>query len=1486
MSAPKVTDAPAPVGHRIHTTGWLIGMCLALFVCATYLALGQSPRSDPLKPATLKNRIWLPYEENAFMRLPAISGNLNDIFVTPEKGHIWGVGSGGLIIVSRDNGQSWERRTSPVSVQKRVPSAPNPTAPSSMKLSGPVRNWVELGIRSAHAASQEQFKGDTSNQYKDIRQQAPAVKVPEKKLDPRQQKVVPEEIPIPLVELPPDFSSVFFVDETFGWIAGSGGLILSTGDGGKSWRVQPSGTARDFSAIHFIDRNRGWACGSYGTILSTEDGGANWKPQRSTTSGSLSSIFFTDRERGWACGNDGLILSTIDSGANWQAQRSTTTSNLAAIHFTDPTNGWACGAEGTILSTTDGGATWRARNSGTSIGLKAVHFADRNLGWICGTGGTILITHDGGMSWRSHTGGTYSDLGALHFKGSDRGWACGAGGAILSTTDGGSSWQASARGNGLILHAIYFADSDHGWASGTFGTILSTSDGGASWQVRSSGTWDSLFSIRFSDLQSGWAWGHEGTVLSTMDGGPSWQAQSDGISRRIVSIHFSNQREGWACGASGTILSTRDGGVSWQAQVSRTTVDLFSIHFPDREHGWACGSDGAILSTRDGGASWQTQSSGIAADLSSIHFVDRDHGWVCGSGGTILSTRDGGASWQVQVSGIVADLSSIHFIDRVRGWICGSGGTILSTVDGGVNWRIQDGGTSAGLYRILFKNSDRGWACGTGGTILSTTDGGQTWRLPSYRRLPAPWYWSLCLALILVSLFVVQRRGQPEPAGETVADLLASDRPLVAGDPDPLNLNNISSGLARFIANRNTDPPLTIAVTGEWGTGKSSLMNLLYHDLKQRHFQPVWFNAWHHQKGEQLLASLYAHIRNQAVPPLWHPSGVLFRLRLLFRRGRRNRLAFGALAFLLFAAYPFLQDVVLAIVGGTGALVKALVAEDSARVRQLFSIGEWVSVIPDNWIGALLASPAVAAVLKGIRAFGLSPQRLIAFDSSESGKKSGLDPGARSRFAQEFQDVAASLDLGAMVIFIDDLDRCSKENVVEILETINFLAVSGRCFIILGMARQWVETCVALQFKELAEETGNEQGGRGDGFVHRRQFARQYLEKLINIEVPVPLPPPDATRALLTPPVKAQGSPMARFLSILGKGSKKYAPVICLAVLALLAVGLQDLFPPKTPSDNPPAQEELLALPTHTQQGELVLEEGRIRIPLNEKTGMPGGPDGRPLELVLKGTPRVLEEGLSIGKIGKNDRTAELVLRYRPQDVPETTPTPTRGEQPSGQSPKERKIDAADFRPGAEDNSQTGQWMSLLAGIGLLAIATLYMVQRPQRFTADSKNFRDALAIWHPWIVLVRRTPRTIKRFLNRLRYVAMRLKFEPERFSLWDRMKSKVLGKRPSQREPVSVEGVPEPVLVALGAIYHVQPAWLKDADILRDIFSSDREKLIRRLKTTFPELMDQPAEVHGTIDALSAAIGEFQNAFGQEVEIMIQHRDSFLSVLAETGM
>jgi hypothetical protein len=159
-----------------------------------------------------------------------------------------------------------------------------------------------------------------------------------------------------------------------------------------------------------------------------------------------------------------------------------------------------------------------------------------------------------------------------------------------------------------------------------------------------------------------------------------------------------------------------------------------------------------------------------------------------------------------------------------------------------------------------------------------------------YRRYPSPWLWVATLALLTVPVVVFRRRSSPSAAIQAqpcVADAAISDSPIGWRDPDAIGLKEIARGLSRFIRNQRTQPPLTIGVTGEWGSGKSSLMNLLKEDLQRYGFRPVWFNAWHHQSGENLLASLLANIHAQAIPAWLTLAGIDFRLSLLSVRLRR-----------------------------------------------------------------------------------------------------------------------------------------------------------------------------------------------------------------------------------------------------------------------------------------------------------------------------------------------------------------------------------------------------------------------------------------------------------------------------------------------------------------------------------------------------------------------------------------------------------------------
>jgi len=107
------------------------------------------------------------------------------------------------------------------------------------------------------------------------------------------------------------------------------------------------------------------------------------------------------------------------------------------------------------------------------------------------------------------------------------------------------------------------------------------------------------------------------------------------------------------------------------------------------------------------------------------------------------------------------------------------------------------------------------------------------------------------------------RRARCGVTNGSVADLLVTDRPLQAGNPDYMDFGRRASQLSRFLRHERTEMPVTLAISAEWGRGKSSSMNLLAEDLAANGFRPVWFNAWHHQKEGHLLASLLRTIQKQ-----------------------------------------------------------------------------------------------------------------------------------------------------------------------------------------------------------------------------------------------------------------------------------------------------------------------------------------------------------------------------------------------------------------------------------------------------------------------------------------------------------------------------------------------------------------------------------------------------------------------------------------------
>ena len=69
------------------------------------------------------------------------------------------------------------------------------------------------------------------------------------------------------------------------------------------------------------------------------------------------------------------------------------------------------------------------------------------------------------------------------------------------------------------------------------------------------------------------------------------------------------------------------------------------------------------------------------------------------------------------------------------------------------------------------------------------------------------------------------------------------DEPVKRGGADELQINLHSKSLIRFV--KGTETPITIGIQGEWGSGKTSLINTIYHafDSDQK-VKQIWINSW------------------------------------------------------------------------------------------------------------------------------------------------------------------------------------------------------------------------------------------------------------------------------------------------------------------------------------------------------------------------------------------------------------------------------------------------------------------------------------------------------------------------------------------------------------------------------------------------------------------------------------------------------------------
>jgi len=303
--------------------------------------------------------------------------------------------------------------------------------------------------------------------------------------------------------------TISFPTQDNGWVAGKGGIIWHSNNGGSTWTPQSTPTQETLNKIFFFNTQEGLAVGSTGVIVYTEDGGRTWGPRPSNTNSNLNDVFFLNDTQGWIVGDGSVVLTTSNGGQSWASQSiGSASTNLFSIYFVDSNHGWIVGASGEIWVTTNGGSLWGPQYSNTGQDLRSVYFIDQNKGFAAGGEG---FTAGGVPSLDRRVVGT-----VLAHR------------LLLRTDDGGANWNPVINREGDPFHRVVFVDADHGWLvaggeyyvseqvpvgnqTGPTGAIYFTADGGSNWNPQYQGLVEPVYDIWFLDTNKGFAVGADTT---------------------------------------------------------------------------------------------------------------------------------------------------------------------------------------------------------------------------------------------------------------------------------------------------------------------------------------------------------------------------------------------------------------------------------------------------------------------------------------------------------------------------------------------------------------------------------------------------------------------------------------------------------------------------------------------------------------------------------------------------------------------------------------------------------------------------------------------------------------------------------------------------------------------------------------------------------------------------------------------------------------
>jgi predicted KAP-like P-loop ATPase len=283
---------------------------------------------------------------------------------------------------------------------------------------------------------------------------------------------------------------------------------------------------------------------------------------------------------------------------------------------------------------------------------------------------------------------------------------------------------------------------------------------------------------------------------------------------------------------------------------------------------------------------------------------------------------------------------------------------------------------------------------------------------------------------------------------------------------DLLNNEAIARTIIELLRSR-PNHPVTIGVHGDWGAGKSSVLEMIEAGLDDNEdVLCLKFNGWRFQGFEDAKIALIEGIVTALIekrPALTKAAGAV---KDVFQRIDWLKLAkrSGGLAMTAFTGLPT-ADQIQSLVGSLESMA-GNPAKFATKENLLTTIAE------------------VKGVLKPREAKNI-PEEVEAFRKA-------------------FDELLKEAGIKQLIVLVDDLDRCLPDTAIETLEAIRLFVFTARTAFVVAADEAMIEYAVRKHFPDLPDSTGP------------RDYARNYLEKLIQVPFRIPALGETETRIYVT----------------------------------------------------------------------------------------------------------------------------------------------------------------------------------------------------------------------------------------------------------------------------------------------------------------------------------------------------------------------------------